>query len=142
MSGLQLIVDDSEVRILDKRIDRLPQLDRTELLDGIGELVASQTRHRIKEEKTEPSGKPWRQWSPDYAKTRKAHHSLLINEGAPGLLESIQFLVTGDDRVEIGSDRIYAAVHQSDRTYLGLSAGNENELRDTIEGWLEQVVAA
>ena len=126
---------------------QLLQLERpdymAELLESVGALVESQTRRRIQEEKTGPDGEAWAEWSERYARTRHGGQSLLQGEG--DLLDSIQYLVSGDT-VEIGSNLIYAGVQQEGyakknlpaRPYLGLSPENEAELdlliADMVQG--------
>lgn len=94
---------------LQARIGLLADLDRRGLLDVVGAEVESQTKRRIETEKSSPDGIPWADWSPGYAETRHGGHSALEGEGH--LLGSIDHQVVGDS-VEIGSNLVYAAVHQ------------------------------
>ncbi|HGY4723288.1 TPA: phage virion morphogenesis protein [Citrobacter amalonaticus] len=80
-----------------------------ELLESIGAVVESQTRRRISEEKTSPSGEKWPAWSDGYTKTRHGNQSLLQGNG--DLLESIQSVIQGR-KVRVGSPLGYAAAHQ------------------------------
>jgi phage virion morphogenesis protein len=121
------------------KLERLARPDQVELMEQIGSLVESQTRNRIANEKRDPSGKQWKKWSAKYARTRHGGHSLLMNEG--DLLDSIQWQVSGD-KVEIGSNLVYARTHQLGRgaiparPYLGLSDENRDEISEVIDEWL------
>jgi len=141
MTGAALHYDLSGVDRLRERVGGLARKDRARLLDMIGAAVESQTRRRIEEDKAGPDGTPWPAWSARYAATRHGGQSLLEGEG--DLMDSLDY-VASDDEVEVGSNLIYAAVHQfgseddSDqnipaRPYLGLSADDEAELEETIE---------
>jgi phage virion morphogenesis protein len=92
-------------------LQRLAGFDAAQVLDEVGAIVEDSTKVRIADEKTAPDGTPWADWSADYAATRRAQHSLLVASGNPGLLESIQRYASPTE-VEIGSNMIYAAVHQ------------------------------
>lgn len=92
---------------------------------------------------------PWTAWTADYAGARHGGQSLLQGEG--DLLDSITFDVQGD-RVEIGSNLVYARIHQEGgvagmapgpaaipaRPYLGLSSDNLAELQVVAGRWLDQ----
>lgn len=103
-----------------------------QLLEGLGALIESQTRRRIQTEKTDPNGQAWKPWSPEYAKTRKPRHSLLIDFGNPGLLESIQYLM-GDRKVIIGSNMNYAGYNQATRPFLGVGGPGSKPRAEILE---------
>ena len=109
MTGVALQYDLSGIDGLNRRIAKLSRVERDELLDTIGAVVASQTRRRIESEKSAPDGTPWPAWSDRYAATRHSGQSLLMGEG--DLADSIDHQVSGDD-VDVGSNLIYAAIHQ------------------------------
>jgi len=140
------------------KIEGLAEAPRFELMDGIGRLVQEQTRRRIEEEKTAPSGA---KWQPNIAGT-----PLLYQSGA--LSRSIDY-EAGETTVMVGSGLIYARIHQEGgtirprdaralffhlgnslimvqsvdmpaRPYLGLSAANENDIVETAEDWLGRLV--
>lgn len=101
MSGFQLITSfdfDQPIAAL----DGLARLDKSELMDGLGALGASQTKRRIEEEKNGPDGPGW--------KENAEGSSLLFQSGA--LADSIDHQAEGSDAVAWGSDLIYAGVHQ------------------------------
>ncbi|GAB7078763.1 phage virion morphogenesis protein [Megalodesulfovibrio paquesii] len=150
MSGVTL-----QIHGLDKlnaMLDRFAasiQGRRPELLAAMGAEVESQTRRRIQDEKTSPAGGSWPGWSPRYAATRHGGQSLLQAEG--GLLDSIQSFADGDG-AEVGSNLVYAAIHQFGgaevgsnipaRPYLGVSDANAADLEQVARDWLTEVVNA
>lgn len=123
------------------------------LLEAVGAIVESQTRRRISDEKTAPDGKKWEEWSEGYAASKHgadaAHdphpgalresqgHSLLELDG--GLLDSIQFLITGEE-VEVGSNLKYARRQNAQRPFLGLSKDNEREVVEIIDDFLDDQI--
>jgi phage virion morphogenesis protein len=149
MAGTHLQVDTRGIERLARRIGKLASAQRGELLDAIGFEVENQTRRRISDEKRAPDGTPWPDWSPRYAQTRHGGHSLL--QGEDDLLDSIQYLVRGD-QVEVGSNLVYAAIHQFGgaevgmpipaRPYLGVSPENEADILAVVEDYLDQVLHA
>lgn len=124
-----------------RRLDRLGAARTEQLLDILGSELESQTRRRITEEKTGPDGATWDDWSSEYAAHRPAKGGKLELEGH--LRDSITYEVTRD-AVIIGSNLVYAAVHQdgSDdgstpaRPYLGVSDQNLVDLGDLTMKWL------
>ena len=118
-----------------------------ELAFNIGALLESTTKRRIAEEKRAPDGAAWVPWSEAYDETREAHHSLLVGEG--NLLDSIQNASTGTT-VRVGSNLVYAAIHQAGgepvgknipaRPYLGLSSEDEAEITALVTGEWEDML--
>ncbi|MFW6087001.1 MAG: phage virion morphogenesis protein [Myxococcota bacterium] len=133
MTGAALDIDLREYDRLQRAILGLSQTRFQDLMDAIGTEVESQTRRRIDEEKEDPEGTPWRPWSPEYAKTRGAHHSLLVNERH--LMDSITHNVLGTE-LEVGSSLVYAGVHQKSRPYLGLSGENEADVLAVVDDFM------
>lgn len=140
------------------KIDGLVDAPRLELMEGIGRLAQEQTRRRIEEEKTTPAGMAWR--------PNLAGSSLLYTSGA--LSRSIDYAAT-EETVQIGTGLIYARIHQEGgeitpktaralafrlgnrlvfaqrvripaRTYVGLSAANQNEIVDAAEDWVARLI--
>lgn len=132
---------------LTQRLELLPAMQLDPLRHNIGALVESQTRRRIHEEKAAPDGKAWAPWGPKWASTRHKGHGLLENEG--DLLDSIHFVVAGGD-VLVGSDLIYAAIHQfggaevgiaiPERPYLGMSDENWADVVDLADAFVARVL--
>jgi phage virion morphogenesis protein len=149
VAATHLQVDTRGIERLALRIGKLASAQRGELLDAIGFEVENQTRRRIADEKRAPDGTPWPDWSPRYAQTRHGGHSML--QGEDDLLDSIQYLVRGD-QVEVGSNLVYAAIHQFGgaevgmpipaRPYLGLGPENDADLLAVVEDYLDQVLHA
>lgn len=143
----QITIDMRDLGALNAQLARLSALD----LDGLTADLAlegeSQTRRRISEEKTNPNGDAWPEWSEGYASTRHGGHSLLESEG-----HLIASLESGSDADTAwwGSDLVYAATHQFGdegrnipaRPYLGVSPRNKSELADLIDHFLRGVLPA
>lgn len=107
--------------------------DTRPLLEALGAELVSQSHRRIADEKQAPDGSAWPAWSEDYARTRHAGQSLLRADG--GLLDSLLWAVS-PDRVEAGSNLVYAAAQQfglpersvPGRAYLGVSDADAEAL--------------
>ena len=145
MAGVAITIDSKEIDALNDRIAALANMKISKLLDGIGQEVENQTRNRLSQEKAEPDGTSWAPWSEDYKATRHSGHSLLEDEG--GLIDSIAYQVVGDE-VEVGSNLIYAAIHQlggadidlpqhKARPYLGISDNNAREIQGIIDDFIK-----
>lgn len=114
-----------------------------DLMESVGVLVEGQTRRRLATEKTSPDGEPWELRSPGYAQSLRPGTSILIRSG--GMLDSIASEARGNE-VSVGSDLVYAAIHQFGgtpdmapgpaavpaRPFLGVSDDNETEILDLI----------
>jgi phage virion morphogenesis protein len=141
------------VKALDRFADNVAA--RKAALEGLGALAESGAKARIERGGPSPAGQAWAAWSPNYAKTRKSGvkggvktgHSLLRASSA--LLQSIQFEAF-TDRVETGSNLVYAAVHQGGsekssgrgsgipaRPYLGFSDAEIKEAHEILSQWIE-----
>ena len=156
MSGIEVQIDTRELTVIADRLNELGEGDKRDLLDGLGALGVSQTQERIAREKRSPDGVPW--------KPNRQGTSILFHLGH--LLGSMAHQV-GSDRVSWGSNMIYAAVHQLGATirpksakrlvfrignqtifakevtiparpYLGFSAENISEIRETVHNWLQE----
>lgn len=148
MTGARITIDLHDVDRLQARLDRIASIGFGEVLDTIGATVESQVRRRISDDQEAPDGTPWADWTDPYANTRHGNHSFLIGEG--DLLGSIDFNV-GHNEVEIGSigsNVVYAAVHQfgypergiTARPYLGLSPENEEEIQKNLHDWIQELL--
>ncbi|WP_151720215.1 phage virion morphogenesis protein [Gemmobacter serpentinus] len=158
MTGVAVEADFS---VAARALGRLTDEQLALLAYEIGALVEDQTKLRIADEKRAPDGTPWVPWSEAYDNTRNhAKHSLLVGEGNPGLLESIQNYTTGLQAV-VGTPLIYGAIHQFGgpegardpdlpdgaagsgipaRPYLGLSTDNRTAIEDLVIGRLEDLL--
>jgi len=138
---------------LQERIAKLGNLDRRELLEQLAGVAESQTRRRISEEQKSPGGEPWQAWSANYAATRHGGQSLLQGEG--DLVDSIISEIEVDEAL-IGSNLVYAAIHQHGgtpdmapgpagipaREYLGFSQDNLDEIESVADRWLDKHLEA
>lgn len=158
------VVHELDANIAVRAFDRLAKADMDVVADAIGNMIENQTKERIATEKTTPDGTAWAPWSDAYDNTRNhAKHSLLVGEGNPGLLESIQNYSRGYNATAIvGTNLIYGAIHQFGgkpgkdgadapsgavgngipaRPYLGVSSENSIEIEqlvaDRIAGYLQ-----
>jgi phage virion morphogenesis protein len=128
-----LVVDLSRLLPVRRRLALLSPARMRQLLEVVASEVESQTRRRLHEEKTDPQGNPWDEWSNDYAARRAAKGGMLELEGY--LRDSIAYEIQGDT-ILVGSNLVYAAVHQFGwekgkvpaRPYLGISAENLDDL--------------
>lgn len=140
MSGAGIRLQAESLDALEKAIRGVLKADFADLFDALGTEIETQTRRRISIERKGPDGSAWAPWSKRYAKTRHGGNSLLRGEGH--LLESITHNLLGDNAVEVGSNLVYAAVHQHGykgipaRAYLGLTADNEDDLVGIVEDFL------
>jgi len=137
MPGFSASINMPGIDRLNQAISKVAGLggqDRKGLLDAIGGLIESQTQVRIEEEKASPDGKPWPEWSDDYAKTRHSGQSLLQNEG--DLVDDLSHRVIGTMAVETGVRVVYGPTQQFGdedrgipaREFLGYSEGNVDDL--------------
>ncbi len=148
MTGVTIELSQTDLNRINLRLSQMIRLDPHDLLETIGGIVESQTRRRLSEEKENPDGIAWEDWSPKYAATRRTGQNLLESEG--NLIDSIESYVSGGT-VRIGSNLIYAAIHQAGgeavgmaipaRPYLGLSADNRDEIAEVVEDWVMEQVA-
>jgi phage virion morphogenesis protein len=119
-------------------------------LAHIGGLVESQTRERFTT-RIAPDGTAWPAWSERYAASRRKGHSLLVADGH--LRDSIMWEMDGDE-LRIGSNLVYAAIHQFGgeagmapgpaaipaRAYLGVSEADIAEIDAELNIWIEGVL--
>lgn len=143
MAGVNLVLNTGDLVDIGRRLNAWAGALRFgDALESIGAEVESQTRRRLEDKEGAPDGTPWAPWSERYAATRVENQSMLESSGA--LIDSIQWDVIGDD-VQVGTDRIYGAVHQFGfakrkipaRPYLGLSTDNEQEVLDVMTDYLQ-----
>jgi len=147
--SISLTTDFSGIERLQRRIDRLANPELDQLGEQLGSLVESQTRRRLSADKEAPDGTPWAPWSDDYAASRKGGKSLLEGEG--DLLDSITYEVDRG-QVSVGSNLVYAAIHQHGgtpdmapgpagvpaRPYLGFSDNDLAEIQAEADAWLDR----
>ena len=145
MSGVAYSVD-LDLSVAAGALDRLSHDQLHGIVQAIGSLAEDQTKRRIADAKRGPGSEVWPDWSADYARTRRAHHSLLVGEGH--LLGSIASYVTGLEAA-VGTNLVYGAVHQFGsadgaipaRPYLGVSDVDAAEIRELLLTGLEEALA-
>ena len=115
--------------------------NRRPVLKAIGDRIAEQTKRRFEAGGPAPSGGPWAPLKPATLK-RKKRDKILTESGQ--LKSSIRYQMIGNNTVEIGTNKIYAAVHQLGfkkmkipaRPYLGLSEKNSDEIVGIINEYV------
>ena len=121
------------------RLERLRKLRTRNLLRKLGDQMVEQSRERIDSGHEGPNGEKWQEWSESYANSKRPKVDLLHASG--DLLDDISTAI-GKDSVTVGSDLVYALVHQEgdeernipDRPFLGVSQEDLEELGEqTIE---------
>lgn len=157
-ASVTVTVDDRAFRedlaLLKKRSSNLQPA-----FDEIGASLLTSTQQRFEEEK-DPEGEPWQKLSESYQKSvvsrskkgKKVHlrggDHILREQG--NLFRSITYLATAENAA-IGTNRIYAAIHQFGgspdmrpgpagipaRPFLGLSAEDEREVHQILLDHLE-----
>lgn len=122
-----------------QRLNRLRTLKTRKLLKQLGDQMVEQSKERIDTTHEGPDGSKWQEWSEGYARSSKAKVDLLHASG--DLLDDLSSAV-GRDSVTVGSDLVYALVHQEgdeergipERPYLGVSEDDLEELgQETLE---------
>lgn len=149
------VVDTRGLIVPEQKLRRLSVLDTIDLLDVIGAVIESQTRRRIDKEKKDPSGQNWVDLTPDYERWKRTRSSGGILDLFGYLKDSIGYNATSGE-IEVGSNLVYAAVHQYGdmgegsaragsqsggtpaRPYLGLSDENVDELQKVVNDWFEE----
>lgn len=79
-------------------------------LKNIGEALLKSTRKRFDEER-DPQGKAWAPLNAEYAKGKKGTKILQEQAMRGGLLGTIVYKVSGG-RLEVGTNKVYGAIHQ------------------------------
>lgn len=151
MSGVEFTVD-LDLSEAQAALARLTANQIDQLAYEIGSLVEDQTKVRIMDEKRAPDGTPWAPWSEAYAaslkrRNRRNPRSLLVGVG--DLRDSVQNYTTGET-VKVGSNLVYAAIHQFGgeavgknipaRPYLGLSNDNATAIEEFVADRLEDLL--
>ena len=155
MAGAAIGLDVSEVQALVPQVvaglQGLLGADRDQLLTDIGVEIEGQTKARF-DEQTAPSGTAWEPWSPVTRRLRAGSGGhILVRSGE--LQESITHVIEGGE-LRVGSNKVYAAVHQYGHTftkptafglvtipkrpYLGLSDSDRDELGMLVEDFIRR----
>lgn len=113
---------------------------------AIGEVLRKSTKARFSKQQA-PDGSPWQPLSPQYAayKRKRGYGKKILK--MRGYLRGIPTVQATDASVSIGSNRIYAAMHQYGgrtrfgqipaRPYLGISDEDEQAIMGTLQDAFE-----
>lgn len=135
-----------EDRALLARLAALANFDARPAFEEIGEHLASTTVQRFRSS-TGPDGE---RWKPSRRVLENPGEKTLVLQGH--LRQSITFLAAGD-QVEVGSNLVYAAIHQlggdagrngtahlDPRPFLGIDDDDQDEIDDIFAHHLERAV--
>ena len=142
MTGVTLKIDfeTSELRSALERLQRQAKTLRPALTE-IGEYLLAATEDRFAEQ-VDPAGRPWAPLSPGYRAKKRRHQDLILM--LDGYLKGTLAKRVSAARLEIGSNRIYAATHQLGdaarnipaRPFLGLASADKAEMLAILEDHL------
>lgn len=137
------------------KLSRLVDLPRDELLDGLGAILESQHRRRIEEEHTTPAGArfapvqrggtplyntgnnlrdafAYRVSDPEVRLTNNFIGAALLHSGGKVTAKNAQAL-----RFFAGGKTVFArSVTIPARPFMGISAANQDEIREAVEGFI------
>lgn len=111
MSGatLETTVVSQAAQLAFKKL-RLLMTDTTPVMRAIGVALVEEVHTRF-ERAVDPQGNPWKPLLPDYAAMKRGPGILRESAMRGGLMGSITFKANHES-VEVGTNKIYAAVHQ------------------------------
>lgn len=121
MSGvtLETRVVDQAAQLAFKKL-RLLMTDTTPVMRAIGVAFVEEVHTRF-ERAVDPQGVAWTPLLPDYAATKRGPGILRESAMRGGLMGSITFRASHES-VEVGANKIYAAVHQFGATIVPVRA--------------------
>lgn len=144
--------DDTEVtRMLQRLIDA--GINPSPALKEIGEDLTGSIKKRF-ETQTGPDGTPWERNAESTIK-RKGRDQPLIGETGT-LMDQINYQLTGNDTLEVGSPTIYAAMQQFGgtkaefphlwddipaREFIGISQSDEEMIIDDVNNYLLDTIS-
>jgi len=142
---IDIDIDDRPVRQALRRLETAGT-DLSPALKDIGEALLLSTEERF-DNQVDPDGRPWKPLRPRYRKRKK--HPKILTETTNLRGRIVWQLVPGG--VEIGTDVVYAAIHQLGgqagrklaaeipaRPYLGFSAEDQNSMLEIMRAHLEK----
>jgi phage virion morphogenesis protein len=109
VTAIRVRLDDREVKAALRELARLGR-DPSPPLKALGPLLVASTRDRITREVT-PEGAPFRPLNPAYAAGKRGPGILRERAARGGLFGSLTSEQSGR-RLRVGTNKIYAAVHQ------------------------------
>jgi phage virion morphogenesis protein len=166
-AAIKVTVRDAELREAMRRLQMKGDAGLVQAcLKNIGIAVVKQTRRHFDQQR-DPEGQAWAPLNPDYAKGKRGT-KILEEHGMAGGLEGSITSAVHPGYVEIGTNKIYGAIHQFGgtirpksgdflvfklggktvfarkvtipaRPYLGLSAQDKTELLDIVEDYIVEI---
>ncbi len=140
---IDIDIDDQAVRRTLRRLEAAGA-DLTPALEDIGEALLLSTEQRFSDQ-VDPDGRPWKPLSPKYRRRKK--HPKILTETTNLRGRIVWQLVPGG--VEVGTDVVYAAIHQFGgragrglaaeipaRPYLGISAQDRSDILNILRSHL------
>ena len=143
MTGVTLKID-FETEALGQALARLRRQAENPrpALSAIGEYLLEATEDRFLAQ-VDPAGRPWAPLSPGYKKRKRRQQDLILV--LDSYLKGTLAKRVSAGRLEIGSNRIYAATHQLGdesrhipaRPFLGLAGADKAEMLAIMEDHLQ-----
>lgn len=145
MTGVAISIGDADLRRARRAMAELMRRGRDlkPAMEEIGSYLVSETLHRFETE-TRPEGGPW------VPSVRAATEGGQTLTDRAHLRQSITY-VAGADSVQVGSNLVYAAIHQFGgragrgrsvalpaRPYLGLAPGDDAEIAAILDDYLSE----
>lgn len=124
MPKIKIEIDDRAVRDAFNRL-LAAGTNLAPLLKDIGQAMANSTRARWRKE-IKPDGTKWERLSPATLKRKRGTKILQELGMRGGLLGSLNYRLAGNDSVEIGVNKKYAATHQFGRGQMTTIKGRRN----------------
>jgi phage virion morphogenesis protein len=106
---IRIQIDDREVVNMLHRL-RSKMADMSPFMKNAGEILVEGTKERFQSQ-TDPEGRPWKALTPAYAAAKKKNKGRILTLSGQ-LGETIRYQLSGSSTVLVGSNKIYAAIHQ------------------------------
>lgn len=141
MAGASIRIDTRELDRLQASVRLLATgtQDTSTLMPRIGEYMQRSTQDRFKSQ-TGPDGDRWEVLKPRTLERKKHNRDKILTQSGY-LRHHIHDQVTAPGRVEVFSDRVYAATHQFGRgniparPFLGISRRDTEEIGAIVRDW-------
>lgn len=127
MSSVQISIDDGNLTdLLKKASSAIGSTDA--LMKNLGESLLNVTLERMDREEA-PDGSKWQDLNPGYKSGKRGTRMLQEQGMSSGLKGSLTYRVSGNE-LELGSSKVYAAIHQyggdikpvsADRLYFNIA---------------------
>ncbi|MCY0966139.1 phage virion morphogenesis protein [Parathalassolituus penaei] len=147
---INIAITDTSPQILDV-LNQLQQraADTAPAMREIAGVLADGVEQAFADQADPATGKPWQPFSPAYLKRNPKRQGGQLLQASGQLATSIQSDY-GRDYAAVGTNKIYAAIHQFGglpgmapgpaavpaRPYLGLSPEGEQEIIEIVQGYL------